>query len=152
MGDKLRERVEAVRRFNRFYTKQIGALQEGLLDSPFSLTEVRVLYELANRRGPTAGVLCRDLGLDAGYLSRMLRGFEKRGVIARAASKSDARQSLLSLTDRGHKVFAPLNRRSSKQVAGMLERLSEAQQESLIAAMDCVEQVLAPSPSLTTDS
>ena len=152
MGDKLRERVAAVRKFNRFYTKQIGALQEGLLDSPFSLTQVRVLYELANRRGPTAGELCRDLGLDAGYLSRMLRGFEKRGLIARAALKSDARQSLLSLTGRGHKVFAPLNRRSSKQVAGMLEQLSEAQQESLIAAMDCVEQVLAPSPSPTIDS
>lgn len=152
MADALQERIEAVRRFNRFYTKQIGALQEGLLDSPFSLTEVRVLYELANRRGPTAVELCRDLGLDAGYLSRMLRGFEKKGLIAREASKSDARQSLLSLTGKGHKVFAPLNRRSSKQVAGMLAPLSESQQQGLIAAMDRVEQVLASSHSPITDS
>jgi DNA-binding MarR family transcriptional regulator/N-acetylglutamate synthase-like GNAT family acetyltransferase len=151
MADTLRERVEAVRKFNRFYTKQIGALQEGLLNSPFSLTEVRVLFELANRRGPTAVELCWDLGLDAGYLSRILRGFEKKGLVARAASKSDARQSLLSLTGKGQKVFAPLNRKSSKEVARMLAPLSEAQQQSLVAAMEQVEQIVAPSPSLNTD-
>jgi DNA-binding MarR family transcriptional regulator/GNAT superfamily N-acetyltransferase len=152
MADSLRDRVEAVRRFNRFYTKQIGVLQEGLLHSPFSLTEVRVLYELANRRDPTAVELCRDLGLDAGYLSRILRGFEKKGLIARTASRSDARQSLLSLTGKGHRVFAPLNRRSSKEVAGMLAPLSEERQQGLIGAMSRVEQALATSPSVTSDS
>src|ERR1700684_1229188 len=84
-----------VRRFNRFYTRQIGLLEEGLLNSPFSLTEVRTLYELAHREQSTAAELCRDLGLDAGYLSRILRKFEKERWIERKASPEDARQSLL---------------------------------------------------------
>src|SRR5690349_23930853 len=91
-------RIAAIRRFNRFYTRQIGLLQEGLLDSAFSLTEVRVMYELAHRDTVTAVDLGQDLGLDAGYLSRMLRGFEKKGIIRRAQSKQDARRNLLALT------------------------------------------------------
>ena len=89
-----RERVEAVRRFNRFYTRQIGVLQERLLQSAFSLTEARVLYELAHREQPTATELARELGLDTGYLSRILRSFRKRRLIKKEVSGSDARQIL----------------------------------------------------------
>src|SRR5258708_2022847 len=89
--------IDAVRSFNRFYTKQIGVLQEGLLNSPFSLTEVRVLYELAYRDKPTAANLAKDLGLDAGYLSRILAVFEKRGLVSKVRSKTDGRQALLRL-------------------------------------------------------
>ena len=94
------QRVAAVRRFTRFYTQKIGVLHEGLLQSPYSLTESRVLYELANREQPTATELCKDLGLDAGYLSRILRRFEKAGLIRKQASMSDGRQSLTKLSRR----------------------------------------------------
>ena len=134
--------VEAVRRFNRFYTKQIGVLREGLLGSQFSLTEVRVLYELAHREKPTATELARELELDAGYLSRILRRFEKSGLVEKRPSASDGRQSLLSLTARGRKVFAPLNARSHREVAAMLDKLPAADQRRLIAAMDSIEKLL----------
>ena len=138
--------ADAVRHFSRFYTRQIGALQEGLLDSPFSLTEARVLYELANRKQPTATELGSDLGLDAGYLSRILRRFEKRKLLSRVASKSDRRQSLLTLTARGRKAFAPLDRRSHRQVSAMLKALSAADQRRLIQAMQTIETLLDPQP------
>src|SRR5881275_2311491 len=129
MGSReLERRVEAARRFNRFYTRQIGLLRRGAYESPFSLTEVRVLYELAHRDKPTATELGRELGLDAGYLSRMLRGFEKRGLVARTRSAVDGRQSHLTLTAQGRKVFAPLNARSHDEVAAMLGGLSSAGQ------------------------
>jgi DNA-binding MarR family transcriptional regulator/N-acetylglutamate synthase-like GNAT family acetyltransferase len=134
--------VREVRHFNRFYTKQIGVLQEGLLSSPFSLTEVRVLYELAHREKSTAGELCKDLGLDAGYLSRLLGSFEKRGVLRRQRSAADARQSFLSLTAKGCKVFAPLDARSDEQVAAMLGKLTSAQQKQLVAALHAIEDLL----------
>ena len=105
---ELDHRVATVRRFNRFYTRQIGVLHEGLLGSPFSLTEGRVLYELAHRERPTATQLARDLDLDPGYLSRILRDFEQRGLLARTPSEVDGRQSLLALTPRGREAFAPL--------------------------------------------
>ncbi|HYU90600.1 MAG TPA: helix-turn-helix domain-containing GNAT family N-acetyltransferase [Gemmatimonadales bacterium] len=139
---ELEQRVEAARRFNRFYTRQIGVLHEGAYNSPFSLTEVRVLYELAHRDQPTATALGRDLGLDAGYLSRMLRGFERRGLVLKTRSPADGRQSHLSLTAQGRKVFAPLNARSHDEVAAMLGGLSAAAQARVVGAMQTIERLL----------
>ena len=139
-------RVAAVRHFNRFYTRQIGLLQEGYLKSPFSLSEVRVLYELAHREGPTATELGRDLGLDAGYLSRILRGFQKRGLLKRAPSEHDGRQSHLSLTQRGQAAFAPLNTRSHEDIGAMLGALPVAEQGRLVQAMHAIEGILGAQP------
>ena len=139
---ELEQRVETARRFNRFYTRRIGVLREGAYKSAFSLTEVRVLYELAHRDKPTATALGRDLGLDAGYLSRILRGFERRGLVSKTRSPTDGRQSHLSLTVQGRKVFAPLNARSHDEVAAMLGGLSAAQQARVVGAMRTMEQVL----------
>jgi DNA-binding MarR family transcriptional regulator/GNAT superfamily N-acetyltransferase len=136
--------VRAVRSFNRFYTRQIGVLNEHLLDGPFSLTETRVLYELAHRRQCTATDLCRDLGLDAGYLSRMLRNFEKQQLIVRAESQVDARQSLLSLTPLGKKTFERLEARSDEQIVALLNNLSPSEQKQLLSALHTVENVLGP--------
>ena len=139
---ELEQRVEAARRFNRFYTRQIGVLHEGAYNSPFSLTEVRVLYELAHRDQPTATALGRDLGLDAGYLSRILRGFERRGLVLKTRSPADGRQSHLSLTAQGRKVFGPLNARSHDEVAAMLGGLSAAAQARVVGAMQTIERLL----------
>jgi DNA-binding MarR family transcriptional regulator/N-acetylglutamate synthase-like GNAT family acetyltransferase len=136
--------IQTVRRFNRFYTRQIGLLNEGLLDSQFSLTEVRALYELAHRDRATAADLCKDLGLDAGYLSRIVRSFEKQGLIRKENSAADARQTLLNLTRKGRKVFEPLENRSDEQVAAMLGQLSPAKQRDLVQAMETIESVLNP--------
>ena len=144
---ELEQRVEAARRFNRFYTRQIGVLREGAYRSPFSLTQVRVLYELAHREQPTATTLGRELGLDAGYLSRILRGFEKRGLIVKTRSAEDGRRSHLGLTALGRKVFAPLDTRSHDEVAAMFRHLSPAAQARLIAAMRTIELLLAERPA-----
>jgi DNA-binding MarR family transcriptional regulator/N-acetylglutamate synthase-like GNAT family acetyltransferase len=136
--------VQTVRRFNRFYTRQIGVLQEHLLESQFSLTEVRVLYELAHRENVTAKDLCRDLGLDRGYVSRMLQSFEEHGWIRTTPSPGDRRRQFLSLTPKGHKVFDPLDRRSSDEVATMLSRLSAEKQKQFMAAIRDIESVLDP--------
>ena len=117
-------------------------LQDGLLSSPFSLTEVRILYELAHRDQPTAGVLGKDLGLDAGYLSRLLGSLEQRRLVRRKRSAADGRQSLLSLTGKGRKVFAPLEARSNREVADMLAKVSPQQQKELLSAMHSIERVL----------
>jgi DNA-binding MarR family transcriptional regulator/GNAT superfamily N-acetyltransferase len=135
-------RIAAVRRFSRFYTRTIGALHEGLLRSRFSLTEARVLYELAQVATTTAGELGRALDLDPGYLSRILQRFEQDGLLARAASPTDRRQSLLSLTDAGREAFAPLDARSRDETAALLDGLPEPAQQSLVAAMGCIETVL----------
>lgn len=139
-------RIEAVRRFNRFYTPKIGLLQEGYLDSPFSLTQVRVLYELAHREQTTASDLARELGLDPGYMSRLLRAFGKQGLIDRKPSHLDGRQYLLSLTELGREVFAPLHRRSHDEIGAMLNRLSPAEQERLVGAMRSIEALLGARP------
>jgi DNA-binding MarR family transcriptional regulator/GNAT superfamily N-acetyltransferase len=141
-SEHLDSHTDAVRRFNRFYTRQIGLLQEGLLDSPFSLTEARVLYELAHRDQPTAGEIGSELGLDAGYLSRILGSFEKRKLIEKTPSATDRRQSLLTLTKHGRKVFAPLEARSKAQVAAMLAAQPEGGRLRLVAAMDAIQALL----------
>jgi DNA-binding MarR family transcriptional regulator/N-acetylglutamate synthase-like GNAT family acetyltransferase len=136
--------VAAVRRFNRFYTRRIGVLEEGLLQSPFSLAEVRVLYELAHREAPTARDLARDLSLDTGYLSRMLKRLDRHGLVARRASRTDARTRTLKLTAKGRAAFAPLERRSQQQVAAMLAPLSGDDRTRLAGAMQAIEEVLEP--------
>src|SRR5215475_12091484 len=138
--------LAAVRRFNRFYTKQIGVLRKTYLDSPYSLGEMRVLYELAHRDGLTASDIGRALDLDAGYLSRLLRNFEKRGLISRRTSTKDARQSHLALTPRGHKLFAPMEERSQQQAGSMLDTLDTAQQYRIVAAMQTIETLHASQP------
>jgi DNA-binding MarR family transcriptional regulator/GNAT superfamily N-acetyltransferase len=135
-------RIAAVRRFNRFYTRQIGVLRKTFLDSPYSLGELRVLYEIANGGAQTASEIGRALDLDAGYLSRVIRNFEKRGLIQRKECASDARQSHLALSARGKKTFAPLNARSQQSTGAMLARLTPAQRTQLIAAMNTIETLL----------
>lgn len=147
-GDSSR-RVETVRAFNRFYTQRIGVLEDGYLDSDFSLAQVRVLYELAHRDAPTASELARDLGLDAGYLSRILRGFERNGLIEKRPASDDARQRLLTLTARGREIFVPLETTSQRQIAALLARLSPAEQRQLVEAMGSIMTTLGE-PSAAT--
>jgi len=137
----LADQVDAVRRLSRFYTRRIGVLHEGLLGGPLSLTEGRVIYELAQAE-TTASRLGAELGLDAGYLSRILRGFEARGLIERRPCGTDGRQSLLSLTQAGRDAFATINARSQAEVGAMLERLTPAEQDHLVAALLTAERLL----------
>lgn len=138
----LADRVEALRAFNRFYTRKIGVLEERLLQSPFSLAEARALYELAHRKDLTATDIGRELGLDAGYLSRILKQFERKGLIERKPSAADARQSILRLTAKGRSAFAPLESKSRDVVRGILKPLSSAEQDRLLASMRVIETVL----------
>ena len=140
--DSAEDRIATVRGFNRFYTRQIGVLRKTFLDSPYSLGEARVLYEIASRDAPTASEVGRALDLDAGYLSRVLRNFEKHGLIRRTTSISDARQSHLTLTPRGRKEFAPLERRSQHDIGAMLAGLSPDAQLHLIGAMTTIQTLL----------
>jgi len=135
-------RVDAVRRFSRFYTQHIGVLHRHLLESPFSLTEGRVLYELAHHETTTATELAGELGLDAGYLSRILKGFERRGLLERRRSASDGRAADLTLTRVGQEAFAGINARSRAEVGAMLEKLSEAEQAELVAALESAQRLL----------
>jgi len=148
MPDSVPARVEAIRRFNRFYTRRIGALHEGLLASKFTLTESRLLWELAHRDQLTATDLARELELDAGYLSRLLRSFKERGLVKSTRATRDARHQHLSLTAAGRRAFAPINTRSQSDVNALLATLAEAQQQQLLDAMTCIEQLLGP-PSST---
>lgn len=140
-----KELIDAVRAFNRFYTRQIGLLDEGLLKSAFSLTEARVLYELAHRDGLTATDLGRDLGLDAGYVSRLLKKFERLHLISRSTLVSDARQSAIVLTPAGRSAFAPLNKDSHDQVAALLDPLPASEQDRLVKSMRTVQALLGES-------
>jgi len=136
-----------VRRFNRFYTRRIGVLREDLLGSPYSLAEARLIYELAHRDRPTAAELGRDLTLDAGYLSRLLRGLERSGVLSRTRSATDGRRNHLALTAKGRRAFATLNAQSNKDVAALLEGLPDPQQRGLVSALETVEMVLGARPA-----
>jgi DNA-binding MarR family transcriptional regulator/N-acetylglutamate synthase-like GNAT family acetyltransferase len=140
--DALERDVAAMRRFNRFYTLKIGVLKEGLLASRFTLTEARVLYELAHREAPTATELARDLGLDPGYLSRILAGFEKKRLLKRTPSPSDGRRFHLHLTEKGRATFAPLDEASLAEVAAMLEPLPGHQRHRLVDAMEAITVAL----------
>jgi DNA-binding MarR family transcriptional regulator/GNAT superfamily N-acetyltransferase len=137
-------RIAAVRRFNRFYTQHLGVLRDGYLDSPFSLTQARVLYEIRERGSTTATEIGRDLGLDAGYLSRLVGQFEKSGLIRKERSLSDGRQSFLSITAMGRKAMDLLEQRTLRQVGDVLHRLSDPEQDRLVCAMRSVERMIAP--------
>ena len=144
--------IAAVRRFNRFYTRQIGVLRKTYLDSPYSLGEMRVLYELAQGDRLTASDIGRALELDAGYLSRLLRNFEKRGLISRQTSAKDARQSHLALTARGRKMFTQMEQRSQQKAGAMLDELDTAQQDRTVAAMQTIETLLTAAEDANSET
>jgi DNA-binding MarR family transcriptional regulator/GNAT superfamily N-acetyltransferase len=143
------QHADIVRRFNRFYTQQIGVLQEHLLQSEYSLTELRILYELASRGDLTSADLRQMLSLDAGYMSRLISGFEKKGLIQKVPSPTDARAALLHLTELGREILVPLEQASREQVVAMLERLTEPQQQQLLGAMTLIQTLLQNHPDLT---
>lgn len=141
--------VAAIRRFNRFYTRQLGLLAESMLASPFSLSEARVLYELAQQPEATASDLIRELGLDAGYLSRMLKKLEDQGLIRRSPAEDDARRAVIALTPKGHAAFAPLDRGSQEGVIAMLEKVAAPDRPRMVAATKTIARLLgepAPTP------
>jgi DNA-binding MarR family transcriptional regulator/GNAT superfamily N-acetyltransferase len=144
--------IAAVRRFNRFYTRQIGVLRKTYLDSPYSLGEMRVLYELAQGDRLTASDVGRTLDLDAGYLSRLLRNFEKRGLVSRQTSAKDARQSHLALTARGRKIFTQMEQRSQQKAGAMLDKLDTAQQNRAVASMRTIETLLTAAEDAGPDA
>jgi DNA-binding MarR family transcriptional regulator/GNAT superfamily N-acetyltransferase len=147
MTTSLMARAETIRRFNRFYTRQIGALREHLLQAAFSLSESRILYELGTSAGLTNAELCQMLGLDAGYLSRIISGFEKKGLIGKTRSPSDARALLIQLTDAGKTVLASLEQAAREEVMAMLQGMPESRQEQLTQAMQQVQSLLADNDS-----
>ena len=141
--DQPRADVLAVREFNRFYTAQIGALDKGHLDSPFGLTEARVLYELAHRDGITATELAVDLKLDAGYVSRLLQRFRTQKLVTAKPSPEDARQRLIALTAKGRATFAPLNSRANETIEEMMAALPDAARAQVVQAMQSLQRVLS---------
>lgn len=143
---ELDARISAVRGFNRFYTRQIGLLRKSYLDVPFTLGEMRVLYEIGNAKKASASDIAAALGLDAGYLSRMLATFEKRGLVARARSKADGRRSELTLTAQGRRTFHLLDRRSHAEVRALLADLPDPAQARLVAAMQGIETLIGGAP------
>jgi DNA-binding MarR family transcriptional regulator/GNAT superfamily N-acetyltransferase len=136
------QRIDAVCRFNRFYTREIGVFGNGVYRGPFTLTQARVLSEIAHRRQTAAAELVRELGLDPGYLSRILRSFRRRGLVVAITSGADRRRELLSLTPRGRAAFAPLDTRSHDEVGALLGKLPVGDQQNLVNAMRTIEQLL----------
>jgi DNA-binding MarR family transcriptional regulator/GNAT superfamily N-acetyltransferase len=139
---ELETKIEAVRRFNRFFTRRIGVLREGLLHTPYSLTEARILFEIARGEEVSASELSRELGLDPGYLSRILARLERGGLVDRVRSETDGRRRILSLTSEGEEAFSMLDERSREEVVEMLEGLSEGDQRRLLEAMQTIEGIL----------
>jgi DNA-binding MarR family transcriptional regulator/GNAT superfamily N-acetyltransferase len=144
------QRVAAVRRFNRFYTQKIGVVREAYLNTPMSLAEARVLYELGNRERPSASELARDLGLDPGYLSRILARFAKDRIVSSERSKNDKRVSHILLTEKGQRAFATVNARSRHEIGEWLGTLSAPEQERLVGAMHAIEGLLEARPEAKT--
>jgi DNA-binding MarR family transcriptional regulator len=144
MATVLERRVDSVRRFNRFYTQRIGVLAENFLRTPFTLAEGRVLFELANREESSPGDIAAALDLDAGYLSRILRRFERDGLVKRTPSPTDGRRAVLALTGAGREAFAPLNERSHDDIVALLAPLPPERQERVLSAMATIAQALAP--------
>ena len=142
LAETIEEKVNRVRHFNRFFTRQIGVLREGLLHSPYTLTEARILFELSHRDGLTASDIGRELGLDAGYLSRVLARLEQQGLIEKVRSDNDGRQRLLHLTPEGINAATILDQRSRDEVSEMLNDLSEEEQQRLLKAMQVIESTL----------
>jgi DNA-binding MarR family transcriptional regulator/GNAT superfamily N-acetyltransferase len=138
-------RIAAIRRFNRFYTRQVGALDEHHLHTDFSLSEARILYEIAHEPEPTASDIAGALFLDKGYLSRVLAGFARKGFIKRVQSSADGRESILKLTAKGRSLFSRLNAKASAEVASMLDTVPYAGRARLIEAMTTIEALLGPS-------
>ena len=136
------DHIARVRAFNRDYTRRIGVLSEGLLDSPYSLSEVRVMYEIAHREAVTAGELAQDLELDKGYLSRILKRFEANKLLARRAAPEDARRQHLRLTPAGLRVFTPIEERTKEQIRALLAGLDDVRREEVLGAMDVIQQAL----------
>ena len=145
-GTATEDRVAAVRAFNRFYTARIGVLRDGLLRTPHSLTEARVLYELGQREVTEVADLRRELDIDAGFLSRLLARLQRDGLVARERSTDDARRQRIRLTAEGAAAFAELDRRSADEIGAVLDALSEDDQRRLVAAMDTVRDVLTQAP------
>jgi DNA-binding MarR family transcriptional regulator/GNAT superfamily N-acetyltransferase len=139
------DQIAAVRSFNRFYTSKLGVLDQRLLQSPFSLSEARVLYEIAVLENPAAKAIGIKLGLDPGYLSRIIQNFDERGLIARKPLASDRRQYRLGLTAKGRQAFDKLDRSSHDEIAAMLTALPDAGRERLIGAMAVIEKLLCAS-------
>jgi DNA-binding MarR family transcriptional regulator/GNAT superfamily N-acetyltransferase len=138
------DQIAAVRAFTRFYTRKVGVLDQHLLQSPFSLSEARVLYELAHQNEPIAKDIGSALGLDPGYLSRIVQRFDEDGLISRKPLEQDRRQYRLALTAKGRQAFAKINRSSHDEVAAMLEPLSADDRSRLTGAMATVERLLRP--------
>lgn len=148
----LEARVQAVRRFSRFYTRQIGLLQESLLGSPFTLPEGRIVWEVAHRGTTTATELRADLGLDAGYLSRLLRGLHRKGYLARAPSPQDRRRTLLSLTTAGQVGFSAIDEASRLEIRTFLAPLTESEQERLVTCLETARALLSPAQNPSAPS
>jgi DNA-binding MarR family transcriptional regulator len=145
---KVTDGIEAVRHFNRFYTQHIGILHKHLLQTPFSLVECRILHELAHGEKPTATMLRSKLGLDRGYLSRILQGFAARGLVRMTGCKNDGRQKFLELTGKGRKAHSLLNTRAQRHVVSTLKELSRVEQNRLVAAMRTIEKLLGSKVSV----
>lgn len=139
---ELQVNVDKIREFNRFYTRKIGVLREELLHSNFSLTESRIIYELAHNETKTASDLCKELGLDPGYLSRILQRFEGMGIINRKNSMEDGRQRIIELTEKGSKEFDLLNKRSTEEIEEIVNDLSTEDQKLLLSSMETIERIL----------